>query len=179
MTKCFTTLEVERNKLGTLMWWDKDYKNTDSLVVIDDKSNSKKFRKFRNIESVYPVVDKFLPIEGEILINGATETLKIEPENASYNMEWDWDINPDGPPKDKEEIFADFFGELFYLPNERILTKYMLPSVKSQTNTFLFAKKKFLDIKKNIIFKKPKYLYFYKLGHDFLRIKNAVLLHEQ
>jgi|TARA_B100001964_G_C14169636_1_gene570822 hypothetical protein len=153
------------------------YHDTESLVVLDDQSNSKKFKSFRDIETALPVVRSYFPIKGEVLIKEGTKSFELEPENPSYKVEWwtedMWDSQPEGPPKDNDEIFADFFDELFLSPNERILQNYMLPfqeGVDKKTQ-FIFAKKKYLDSKKKYIFNNIKSLYFYKIGHDYLRIK--------
>ena len=154
------------------------YVDTSSLIVIDDKSNSKKFKSFRDIETVLPHVNYSIPIRGEIAIKDGTKILDLEPDNPSYRVEgWDddemWDINPEGPPKDNEEIFSDFFNELFFAPNERILEDYT-PNIQFGGNDktqFIFSKKKYLDNKKKILFNEVKSIYFYKIGHDYLRIK--------
>ena len=44
------------------------YTDTDTLVVLDDQSFSKKFKSFRNIESVLPRIDNYVPIKGDIFI---------------------------------------------------------------------------------------------------------------
>ena len=90
------------------------YVDTSTLIVIDDKSNSKKFKSFRDIETVQPHVKHSIPIVGKIAIKDGTKMLELEPDNPSYRVEeWTdemWDTNPEGPPKDNEEIFADFFN---------------------------------------------------------------------
>ena len=148
------------------------YTDTDSLVVLDDQSYSKKFKSFRNIESVLPEIKKYVPIEGDIFIKDGKIKLSLEPDNPSWKIEWD-DLmdDPEGPPKDNDEIFHDFFGELFFAPNEMILHNYVLPNQKKYWDYFVFTKKKYLDQKKNYVFKKVKYLYFYKIGHNYLRPK--------
>ena len=153
------------------------YTDTNSLIVVDDMSNSKKFKSFRDIETVLPIVNYSIPMSGGIKIKDGSKMLELEPDNPSYRVEWwtddMWDTNPEGPPKDNEEIFQDFFSELFFAPNERILNEYT-PHYQSGNNVkmqYIFAKKKFLDTKKKIIFHDVKSLYFYKIDHDFLRIK--------
>lgn len=153
------------------------YVNTTSLIVIDDKSKSKKFKSFRDIETVLTHVNYSIPIRGEIAIKDGTKRLELDPENPSYKVEgWTdemWDINPEGPPKDNEEIFSDFFNELFFAPNERILEEYT-PHCQLGENgktQFIFSKKKYLDDKKKIIFNELRSVFFYKISHDYLRIK--------
>ena len=147
------------------------YTDTDTLVVLDDQSFSKKFKSFRNIESVLPRIDNYVPIKGDIFIKDRKTKISLEPDNPSWNLDWDWEVNDEGPPKDKEEIFNDFFGELFFAPNELILTDYMPPNQKDYWDYFVFTKKKYLDQKKKHVFKNIKNLYFYKIAHDFLRPK--------
>tara|TARA_Y100000591_G_C21658974_1_gene606785 strand:+ start:45 stop:863 length:819 start_codon:yes stop_codon:yes gene_type:complete len=147
------------------------YTDTDTLVVLDDQSFSKKFKSFRNIESVLPRIDNYVPIKGDIFIKDRKTKISLEPDNPSWNLDWDWEVNDEGPPKDKEEIFHDFFGELFFAPNELILTDYMPPNQKDYWDYFVFTKKKFLEQKKNYVFNNIKNLYFYKIAHDFLRPK--------
>ena len=153
------------------------YVDTNSLIVIDDKSNSKKFKSFRDIETVLPHVNYSIPIRGGIAIKDGNKMLELEPDNPSYRVEgWTdemWDTNPEGPPKDNEEIFSDFFNELFFAPNERILEEYT-PHSQSWGNDktqFIFSKKKYLDNKKKIVFNELRSVFFYKIGHDYLRIK--------
>ena len=148
------------------------YTDTDSLVVLDDQSFSKKFKSFRNIEGVTPKIYEYTPIKGDIFIKDGKTKISLEPDNPSWKIEWDYSIDdPSGPPKDKEEIFSDFFQELFFAPNELILSKYMLPHQKEWRKYYVFTKKKFLDQKKKHVFKNIKNLYFYKIAHDFLRPK--------
>ncbi len=98
------------------------YHDTESLVVLEDQSNSKKFKSFRDIETALPVVRSYFPIKGEVLIKEGTKSFELEPENPSYKVEWwtedMWDSQPEGPPKDNDEIFADFFDEYDYNPLE-------------------------------------------------------------
>jgi len=149
------------------------YTDTDALVVLDNLSNSKKFKSFKNIEKVSIDVHSYFPITGSVEIQSGS--IDFTPDNPSYNIDWDWDVNPEGPPKDDEEIFADFFEEMFLTNNRRHLDQYLLPN---QYNTlyedsYIFSKKDFLDKNKKKIFKKIKLLYFYKIGQEFLYfIKN-------
>lgn len=128
------------------------YTDTDALVVLDDLSNSKKFKSFKNIEKVSIDVHSYFPITGSVEIQSGS--IDFTPDNPSYNIDWDWDVNPEGPPKDDEEIFADFFEEMFLTNNRGHLDQYLLPN---QYNTlyedsYIFSKKDFLDKnkKKNI-----------------------------
>ena len=85
------------------------FDDTNSLVVLDDQSNSKKFNSFKNIETVNPIIDSYFPTRGTVEIGLGKKKFDIEAENPSYNRDWDWDANPDGPPKDNEEIFLIFW----------------------------------------------------------------------
>lgn len=147
------------------------YTDTDSLVVLDDQSKSKKFKSFRNIETVLPVIDNYVPLRGNICINHAKKEIPLLPNNPSWEIEWDYDVDEGNPPKDNEEIFYDFFGEIFLAPNELILNNYILSSQKKFWDYFVFAKKNYLDKKKNYLFNSIKNLYFYKIGHDYLKPK--------
>ena len=44
------------------------FDNTNSLVVLDDQSNSKKFNSFQNIETVNPRIESYFPIRGTVEI---------------------------------------------------------------------------------------------------------------
>ena len=52
------------------------YVDTNSLIVIDDKSNSKKFKSFRDIETVLPHVNYSIPIRGGIAIKDGNKMLE-------------------------------------------------------------------------------------------------------
>ena len=146
------------------------FDDTNSLVVLDDQSNSKKFNSFKNIETVNPIIDSYFPTRGTVEIGLGKKKFDIEAENPSYNRDWDWDANPDGPPKDNEEIFSDFFSEMFFSNNRMILNKYLLPEQTEDNylGYYIFSKKKYLDSKNNYIFNNIKFLYFYTIGKDFL-----------
>ena len=145
------------------------FDDTNSLVVLDDQSNSKKFNSFKNIETVNPRIESYFPIRGTVEIGLGKKKFDMEAENRSYDRDWDWDANPDGPPKDDEEIFSDFFGEMFFSNNRVILNKYLLPEQieDNYSGYYIFSKKKYLDSKNNYVFNNIKFLYFYTIGKDF------------
>jgi hypothetical protein len=148
------------------------YHNTDSLVVIDDQSNSKKFKSFRNIETVSTVIKRYIPIKGKVLIKEGSQSFEIENENSEYWTDDMW--NMDTSRWDKEEIFLSFFDE-FSNPNHGLLGQYALPNIcpihanfkYSSRKHHIFSKKKYLDKIKKTIFKKVELLYFYKFEHYF------------
>jgi len=146
------------------------FDNTNSLVVLDDQSNSKKFNSFENIETVNPRIESSFPTRGTVEIGLGKKKFNMEAENASYDRDWDWDANPDGPPKDNEEIFSDFFGEMFFSNNRLALNKYLLPEQieDNYSGYYVFGKKNYLDSQKKTIFNNIKFLYFYKISREFL-----------
>jgi len=146
------------------------FDNTNSLVVLDDQSNSKKFESFKNIETVNPKIDSSFPTKGTVKIGSGKKVFNMEAENPSYKIDWDWDSEPDGPPKDDEEIFTDFFGEMFFSNNRMLLNKYLLPYQVENNyyGHYVFGKKKYLDSINNCIFNNIRFLYFYAIGKDFL-----------
>ena len=91
------------------------FDNTNSLVVLDDQSNSKKFNSFKNIETVNPRIESYFPIRGTVEIGLGKKTFNIEAENASYDRDWDWDANPDGPPKIMRKFSLIFLEKCFFL----------------------------------------------------------------
>jgi len=230
-------------KSETILFLEDFYKNcVKSIVVIDDNTNSEKFRNFSDIELIS---DKNYQAD-YVEASGGTESIELKADYSPWDdfedprilhkAEFDNQVNfdfpyyfknksdvqvykdglkitqtdnptsnlfysvsrtDDGggcitlggngvntgdnilifrelkdheyPEKGKEEIFFDFFTEMFYSDNRLALVKYKLPNIEDRYpyDFHIFVKKKFLDKRKKIIFNNIKHIYFYHLDKEF------------
>ena len=237
-------------KTETILFLEDFYKNcVKSIVVIDDNTNSEKFRNFSDIELIRDENYQADYVEA----SGGTELIKLKADYSPWDDfedarilhkgEFDNQVNfdfpyyfknksdvqvyKDGlkitqtdnptsnlfysvtrtdeggyitlggngvntgdnilifreledneyPEKDKEEIFFDFFTEMFYSDNRLALIKYKLPNIEDRYpyNFHIFVNKQFLDKQKKIIFNNVKHIYFYHLDKEFPSISEKEL----